>query len=87
MRRSTDQIITTHAGSLPRPDLLREAWARLSTGPQQEAELNGLLRSSVSDVLRKQRDAEVDIPNDGEFGKPMRAALTLLRGEFIFLAA
>jgi hypothetical protein len=28
MRRSVDQILTTHAGNLPRPDALREAWSR-----------------------------------------------------------
>lgn len=85
MRRSTDRIITTHAGSLPRPDRLREAWARPSSAPQHDAELDALLRSSVSDVVGDQLQAGVDIPNDGEFGKPMRSSSDLAAwGVYIF---
>ena len=74
MRRSTDRILTTHAGSLPRPPALREAWSRPTEGPQQQSELQALLRASVSEVVAEQRKVAVDIPNDGEFGKPMRSA-------------
>lgn len=85
MRRSTDRILTTHAGSLPRPDALREAWSKPSSGPQHERELDELLRSSVRNVVRAQSDAGVDVPNDGEFGKPMRAASDLAAwGTYIF---
>ena len=85
MRRSTDRILTTHAGSLPRPDALRDAWSKPSTGPQDERELDDLLRSSVKDVVKAQSDAGVDVPNDGEFGKPMRGASDLAAwGTYIF---
>ena len=83
MRRSAERILTTHAGSLPRPDALREAWSKPTTG--QERELEQLLRSSVSDVVKAQVEAGVDVPNDGEFGKPMRAASDLAAwGTYIY---
>ena len=82
MRRSTDRIITTHAGSLPRPDALREAWAKPGVS---DAELDALLKSAVADVIKAQQAAAVDVPNDGEFGKPMRAAADLAAwGAYIF---
>jgi 5-methyltetrahydropteroyltriglutamate--homocysteine methyltransferase len=85
MRKSTDRILTTHAGSLPRPDSLREAWSKPATGEQHERKLDDLLRSSVKDVVQAQRDAGVDVPNDGEFGKPMRATSDLAAwGTYIF---
>lgn len=85
LKRSTDRIVTTHAGSMPRPDKLREAWAQPQTSAAQEAELEALLRSSVAEVVTAQRDAGVDIPNDGEYGKPMRASSDLAAwGTYIF---
>jgi len=85
MKRSTDRIITTHAGSLPRPDALRDAWAKPTKSPQEEAALDGLLRQSVTAVVADQVKAGIDIPNDGEFGKPMRAASDLAAwGTYIF---
>ena len=61
MIRSTDRIITTHAGSLPRPERLWRAWASPATGPAHEKELDALLKSSVADVVRAQLDAGVDV--------------------------
>ncbi len=85
MKRSTDRILTTHAGSLPRPDALREAWSKPMGGPEAEAALDALLRGSVSEIVAEQLKAGVDIPNDGEFGKPMRAASDLAAwGTYIF---
>ena len=81
MRHSTDRILTTHAGSLPRPDALREAWA--SSKP--DAELDALLKTSVAEIVREQVKIGIDVPNDGEFGKPMRAASDLAAwGTYIF---
>jgi 5-methyltetrahydropteroyltriglutamate--homocysteine methyltransferase len=74
MRRSVDRILTTHAGSLPRPADLREMWSKQRRGEQDEAALRAGLRAAVDEVVRAQIEAAVDIPNDGEFGKPMRAA-------------
>jgi 5-methyltetrahydropteroyltriglutamate--homocysteine methyltransferase len=74
MRRSIDHILTTHVGSLPRPADLREMWSKQTSGARAEATLQGRLRSAVSEVVLAQMKTGVDIPNDGEFGKPMRAA-------------
>jgi 5-methyltetrahydropteroyltriglutamate--homocysteine methyltransferase len=73
MRRSTERILTTHVGSLPRPADLREMWSKQTTGAGEEA-LRARLQSAVGEVVLAQKTAGVDIPNDGEFGKPMRAA-------------
>ncbi|MDP6558666.1 MAG: cobalamin-independent methionine synthase II family protein [Candidatus Binatia bacterium] len=74
MRRSTDRILTTHAGSLPRPTDLREMWSKRASGAQDEALLQERLQSAVGEVVLSQLKGGVNIPNDGEFGKPMRAA-------------
>lgn len=75
MRRSTDRILTTHAGSLPRPADLREMWSQQTSGARDEAALEARLRSAVGEVLLAQKETGVDIPNDGEFRKPMRTAV------------
>ena len=74
MRRSTNRILTTHAGSLTRPEKLREAWSTKTNSPQDEAAVQAVLRSSVAEVVAAQAKTGIDIPNDGEFGKPMRVA-------------
>jgi 5-methyltetrahydropteroyltriglutamate--homocysteine methyltransferase len=85
MMRSVDRVLTTHAGSLPRPDELREAWSRPISGPQEEAALQALLQKSVMNVVTEQKKFGVDIVNDGEFGKPMRSASDLAAwGTYIF---
>jgi 5-methyltetrahydropteroyltriglutamate--homocysteine methyltransferase len=66
MRSSTDHILTSHAGSLPRPDALIEAWAA-----NDENALPDKLRSAVIEVVRRQKELGIDVPGDGEFGKPM----------------
>jgi len=74
MRRSRDRIITTHVGSLSRPaELLTLNKARAGGGADVAAYATGLA-VAVTDVVNKQRDVGIDIPNDGEFGKPMSAA-------------
>src|SRR3954447_20268938 len=80
MQRSTQRILTTHAGSLPRPDALIDAWAKPTSGSADGRQLNDLLRRSVADVVSSQIKAGVDVPNDGEFGKPMRARSDLAAG-------
>ncbi len=72
MRHSRDRILTSHAGSLPRPDDLIEAnRARESGAAPDEPAFQARLRSAVADVVRRQREAGVDVPGDGEFGKSM----------------
>ncbi len=66
MQRSADRILTTHAGSLPRPAELDDAFERRATDAAGYA---GTLRQAVVDVVRQQVDVGVDVVNDGEFGK------------------
>ena len=71
MRSSQKRILTTHVGSLPRPaDLIAVNRARLS-GEKNDGAYEKCLAASVADIVRKQRDVGIDIPDDGEFGKPM----------------
>jgi 5-methyltetrahydropteroyltriglutamate--homocysteine methyltransferase len=71
MIRSTERILTTHVGSLPRPaDLLDAVQAREQGKPVDEAATATRLRAAVADVVRRQVDLGIDIIDDGEFGKP-----------------
>jgi 5-methyltetrahydropteroyltriglutamate--homocysteine methyltransferase len=71
MKRSTDRILTTHTGSLPRPDALLTMLQRRESGETLEAaSLAARIQSAVGEIVRKQIDAGVDIVNDGEMGKP-----------------
>ena len=72
MKRSRHQILTSHAGSLPRPDALIEAnRVRESGVGADESRFQDQLRSSVAEVVRLQKQAGITIPGDGEFGKSM----------------
>jgi 5-methyltetrahydropteroyltriglutamate--homocysteine methyltransferase len=74
MKRSTDRILTTHSGSLSRPaDLIALNSARAKGENVDDAAYAQCLSSAVSGVVRKQHEIGVDIPDDGEFGKPMAA--------------
>jgi 5-methyltetrahydropteroyltriglutamate--homocysteine methyltransferase len=74
MKRSTDRIITTHSGCLSRPpDLLALNRARVQGEKVDDATYDQCLSDAVAQVVRRQRDAGIDIPDDGEFGKPMAA--------------
>ena len=74
MRASKDRILTTHAGSLSRPpDLIAISRARAAGENRDEAAYAQCLSASVAAVVDKQRDLGIDIPDDGEFGKPMTA--------------
>jgi 5-methyltetrahydropteroyltriglutamate--homocysteine methyltransferase len=70
MKRSTDRILTTHTGSLPRPADLTATLEALDAGtiPDTEA-FDGRVRRAVVDIVRKQAEAGVDIVSDGEQGK------------------
>jgi 5-methyltetrahydropteroyltriglutamate--homocysteine methyltransferase len=72
MRSSQDHILTSHVGSLPRPDGLIAAHRAHELGePMDEAAMQATLREAVADVVERQRAVGIDIPGDGEFGKPM----------------
>src|SRR5713226_8924385 len=70
MRGSTDRILTSHVGSLPRPNALIEANRARDAGERtDEAAFQPLLQASVADIVRRQQGVGIDVPNDGEFGK------------------
>ena len=72
MRQSRDQILTSHAGSLPRPGVLIDAnRARESGVTTDERRFRDQLRSSVAEVVHLQTQAGITVPGDGEFGKSM----------------
>ncbi len=74
MKRSTERFLTTHTGSLPRPDdLIRTMYAKEEGVPVDAAALAGRVREAVIEVVRKQADAGVDLINDGELSKPSYA--------------
>ena len=74
MKHSTERFLTTHTGSLPRPDdLVRMMYAKEEGVPVDAAALAARVRAAVVDVVRRQRDAGVDLVNDGELSKPSYA--------------
>ena len=71
MKRSTERVLTTHIGSLPRPMVLMEAIVAKEQGEAlDQATYDAELTTAVADVVQKQADAGIDIVNDGEYGKP-----------------
>jgi 5-methyltetrahydropteroyltriglutamate--homocysteine methyltransferase len=67
MKRSTERILTTHTGSLPRPrELTRLYTVRASGAAVDHAEIDRAGREAVRDVVRQQRAAGIDIGNNGE---------------------
>ncbi len=71
MKRSTDRILTTHVGSLPRPADLMALYADNAS----DDKLQPRLRSAIGDIVRRQAESGIDVVNDGEFGKAMRSAM------------
>jgi 5-methyltetrahydropteroyltriglutamate--homocysteine methyltransferase len=73
MKTSRDRILTSHAGSLPRPDDLIEAnrVREAASSAADDASFQAQLRGAVGDVVRRQKAAGIDVPGDGEFGKSM----------------
>ncbi len=71
MKRSTNRILTTHAGSLSRPEDLIE----LNRTDAAHNTLHLRQKSAVSEVVRQQVDCGLDVINDGEFGKAMRQSV------------
>ncbi len=73
MPRSTDRILTSHVGSLPRPeDLLDMMKIRLTGegGPVDEGAYQKRVTDAVAEIVRKQVDNGIDIVTDGEISKP-----------------
>src|ERR1041384_4848772 len=86
MQRSEHRILTTHAGSLPRPAELTSLFARRSVGESvDERAIETLGRTAVRDIVRRQIETGVDVIDDGEQSREsfvlyMRRRLTGLGG-------
>jgi len=74
MPHSVHRFLTTHTGSLPRPDdLIQMMYAKEEGKPVGRGALTQRIRSAVGEVVAKQRKAGIDIVNDGEMSKPSYA--------------
>jgi 5-methyltetrahydropteroyltriglutamate--homocysteine methyltransferase len=70
MKRSSERILTTHAGSLPRPPDLREMLTAKQSGQPYDGDAFGKrVHDAVGEVVQLQRRAGVDVVNDGELSK------------------
>src|SRR3981189_3086746 len=70
MQRSTDAILTTHTGSLPRPDDLVELLYAAESGDGIDpAALHQRVRSAVAESVAQQLQTGIDIVDDGEMSK------------------
>jgi len=70
MKRSTDRILTTHVGSLIRPQALQDILRAKQGGQSYDhAAYENCLKQSIADVVRRQAEIGVDVVSDGEFGK------------------
>jgi 5-methyltetrahydropteroyltriglutamate--homocysteine methyltransferase len=71
MKRSTDRILTTHTGSLPRPQPLIDLVLRKEKGEATEAtEFEAQTAKAVEDIVAQQVAAGIDVVSDGEMSKP-----------------
>ena len=72
MNRSSDRILTTHTGSLPRPGRLAEQLAALEAGSLDDAERRALaerVRTEVAQLVARQVEVGMDVLSDGEMSK------------------
>jgi 5-methyltetrahydropteroyltriglutamate--homocysteine methyltransferase len=69
-----DRFLTTHTGSLPRPDdLIRAMFAKEEGVPVDRAALAARITEAVAEVVKKQVESGIDLVNDGEMSKPSYA--------------
>ena len=70
MKQSTDRILTTHVGSLPRPQAVVDMLFRREQKEQYDrAEFDGIMADGVTETVRKQVETGIDIVSDGETSK------------------
>ena len=70
MKRSTERILTTHTGSLPRPQLMLDLLLQQQQGQlEDETLLHRSVRDAVADVVSRQVECGLDVINDGEMGR------------------
>ena len=71
MKRSVKRILTTHTGSLPRPEALLVLLSAKENGTLSNlGEFDSAVRAAVKETVAKQVEAGVDVINDGEMSKP-----------------
>ena len=71
MKRSTERILTTHTGSLPRPaDLISILQAKETGQPYDPQAFGQRVQTAVAEAVQNQVASHVDIVSDGEMGKP-----------------
>src|SRR5215471_13854142 len=76
MKRSDRRILTSHVGSLPRPDRLIELNRAKFAGETYDASIfAAALSAAVEEVCRKQAEIGIDVINDGEYGKTTSGAI------------
>src|ERR1044071_9477753 len=69
-----DRFLTTHTGSLPRPeDLIRMMFAKEEGIPVEPRALAARIRDAVGEIVNRQSSAGIDVVNDGEMSKPSYA--------------
>ena len=74
MHRSRDRFLTTHTGSLPRPeDLIKMMYAKEEGVPVDPVALAARVQAAVAELVEKQAASGVDLINDGEMSKPSYA--------------
>jgi 5-methyltetrahydropteroyltriglutamate--homocysteine methyltransferase len=67
MRKSSERILTTHTGSLPRPEALTQLYVERGQGrPVDREALEKVGRDAVRAIIRKQSEAGIDVGNNGE---------------------
>ena len=70
MKVSTERILTTHTGSLPRPQQMLDLLLKQQQGElDDQSELNLSILNAVADAVRRQVDCGLDVINDGEMGR------------------
>ncbi|MSO70278.1 MAG: epoxyalkane--coenzyme M transferase [Alphaproteobacteria bacterium] len=70
MKLSTDRILTTHVGSLPRSDAVSEQLLAREDGRlESEARFESVIGAAVNEVVARQVKSRVDVVSDGEMGK------------------
>ena len=70
MKHSVDRILTTHAGSLPRPPDLLDLMNSGDSAVFEQRSGAERLRNAVSEIVRRQAELGIDVVDDGEYGKP-----------------
>src|SRR5215468_709673 len=74
MKRSTERFLTTHTGSLPRPDdLIRMMYAKEEGVPVDRDALAARVNDAVAEVVKRQVETGIDLVSDGELSKPSYA--------------